>query len=598
MSGIDGLRAVAVGAVFAYHADRSWLPGGFLGVDVFFVISGYLITSLLLAELAATGRVALGEFWARRARRLLPALFVMLAVCLVVGASVERGRIALRDDALAAIFYVANWRFVFDHHSYFEQFGRPPVLRHLWSLAVEEQFYLVWPLLLVVGMRFARRALPLLVAVAAVGSTALMWALYKPGADPSRVYYGTDTRAAPLLVGVLLAFVWRPGALPAPPRPFGRASLDALSVVALAVVAYAFLHVHDNDPALYRGGFLVLAVCTAVLLATIAHPVSALGRLLAQPLPRWLGERSYAIYLWHWPVLAFTRPGIDVHLNRGALLVFQVGATLLLADLSYRLVEQPIRGGALERLRARSVRMGGSLRPTFVAAAVAVAALLGLAALTPQSVGALPPGFSATAIAASQRSGLQLARLPRVGSVPASASSPAGTAAPPRQQFPHRGPILAVGDSVMLGASSALNAALGRELRIDAVISRQADEVIDRLAAYRAEGTLPRRVIVHVGDNGPVYYAQWQRLKAALAGVPLVVFVDVRVDRPWQSEVNNELRDVVATWRRATIADWYGASAAPGTLVDGTHTSPRGARLFAAVIRHAVRSPRFRGVSR
>src|SRR5579863_2443722 len=238
MPAIDGLRAVAVAAVFLYHADAAWLPGGFFGVDVFFVISGYLITSLLLAESVQTGTVALLRFWAGRARRLLPALFTLLAVCMLVGATVERGRLLeLRGDALSSIFYVANWRFIFEHESYFAQFGRPPLLRHLWSLAVEEQFYLLWPPLFLLGMRLRHRlALPALVALATAGSTALMWALYSPS-NSSRVFYGTDTRAAPLLVGVLLAFAWKPSALPSGRRRAPR-WLAPVSLAALGAVIY------------------------------------------------------------------------------------------------------------------------------------------------------------------------------------------------------------------------------------------------------------------------------------------------------------------------------------------------------------------------
>ena len=188
MPGIDGLRAVAVGAVFLYHANVPWMPGGFLGVDVFFVISGYLITSLLLAEFEANGRVALARFWAGRARRLLPALFALLAVCLLIGATVQRGKlVGLRGDALSSVFYVANWRFIFEHESYFAQFGRPSLLRHLWTLAVEEQFYLIWPPLFLLGMRLRRQCEPAaLVALGTIGSTALMWALYTPRAGRCR----------------------------------------------------------------------------------------------------------------------------------------------------------------------------------------------------------------------------------------------------------------------------------------------------------------------------------------------------------------------------------------------------------------------------
>jgi peptidoglycan/LPS O-acetylase OafA/YrhL len=609
MPAIDGLRAVAVAGVFLYHADAAWLPGGFFGVDVFFVISGYLITSLLLAESVQSGTVALLRFWAGRARRLLPALFTLLAVCMLVGATVERGHLLeLRGDSLSSIFYVANWRFIFEHESYFAQFGRPPLLRHLWSLAVEEQFYLVWPPLFLLALRLRRRAvLPILVGLAAIGSTVLMWVLYTPGSDTSRVFYGTDTRATPILVGVLLAFLWRPSALP----------LEISGVLGLAGVLYAFIALHDYSQATYRGGFLVLAICAAVLLAAIVHPRCSLGRLFSLRVPRWIGERSYGIYLWHWPVLAFTRPGVDVHMARGPLALIQAAITVTIAEVSYHFIEQPIRTGALRRVTLRVPRFAAQPHTPLALTTGAVAALLALVALTPEGVAARPPGITRQALANSKRASKHLVLPPGFISTPlhhpqayprppASPDPRAGSGhhavrhrpqAPPPAQIPRTGPILAVGDSVMLGASTELESALGPELRIDAVVSRQPEATIARLSAYRAEGSLPRRVIVHVGDNGPVYYADAQRLKQALAGVPLVVLVNVRVDTTWQGEVNSELRQTVAGWHQATIADWYDASSAPGMVVDGTHTSPAGARAFAAVISHAIHSPHLGGVT-
>ena len=404
MPGIDGLRAIAVAAVFLYHAGATWLPGGFLGVDVFFAISGYLITSLLIAEFAATGGVRLGRFWAGRARRLLPALFLLLGVCLILGVTVYRGRLVeLRGDALSSLFYVANWRFIVEHESYFAQFGRPPLLRHLWSLSVEEQFYLLWPPLFLIGARLRwRRLMPAAVALAAIGSAALMWVLYHPGADTSRVFYGTDTRAAPLLAGVLLAFLWKPGSMPTLGRA-GVRTLDAVSVAALAALAYMFATVHDYDQFVYRGGFLVLAVCATVLLATIAHPRGALGRGLARPLPRWVGERSYGIYLWHWPVLSLTRPGVDVHLARGLLVPIQAAITVAIADLSYRFIERPIRTGALRRISVRLPRFAREPRTPFVATVAGVVVLLALVAATPRGTTALPPGITRTALVDSER---------------------------------------------------------------------------------------------------------------------------------------------------------------------------------------------------
>jgi peptidoglycan/LPS O-acetylase OafA/YrhL len=378
MPGIDALRAIAVLAVFAYHAGVGWMPGGFLGVDVFFVISGYLITSLLLAEYRRGGHISLGRFWVRRARRLLPAVGVLIAATMVVAAIVEPERIdALRGDALASLTYVANWHFIFDHQSYFEQFQRPSLFRHLWSLSVEEQFYLFWPLVFAAGMKLGgRRRLLVGVLAGALASVALAWVLFDPQ-DASRVYYGTDTHAVGLLLGVALALVWGPWDLRrgSPGRWTGPV-LDAVGVLALGYVVLSFLEVHDYDLGLFHGGYLWLALCTAILIGVLAHPAARLGGMLARPPMVWLGLRSYSFYLWHWPVLALTRPGIDVSMPRGFLIPLQLLAVLALAELSYRFVERPFR-------RPRRAAEGGSSgrerygRPVLLAGVLAVVFLVG-----------------------------------------------------------------------------------------------------------------------------------------------------------------------------------------------------------------------------
>jgi peptidoglycan/LPS O-acetylase OafA/YrhL len=326
--------------------------GGFLGVESFFVLSGFLITSLLLVEWRHHERISLSRFWMRRARRLLPALLLVIGA--VVGFTMlvlPNEADGLTSDTLASLGYVMNWHLILGSTSYFDPFARPPLLQHVWSLAIEEQFYLLWPLLFVAGMRVLRR-IGLLIAVlaAALGSTLLMVWLYTPGVDPSRVYYGTDTRATALLVGAALALVWLPGAVPASQsHKLGRA-LDIAGMAALAGLLASFLFIHDYQPWLYQGGFAAVSLATVVAIAAVVHPQARVlpGLLGVQPL-RWLGKRSYGIYLWHWPVFMVTRPYADVPLDGWQLFVVRLAIVLVLTELSYRLVEMPIRSGALGR---------------------------------------------------------------------------------------------------------------------------------------------------------------------------------------------------------------------------------------------------------
>ena len=381
---LDGLRAFAVAAVIAYHFGAGWASGGFLGVDAFFVLSGYLITSLLLTEWGRSGRVSLPAFWARRARRLLPALLVVLgAVALYAAVLAPASQLeTLRSDGISSLFYFANWHFVLSGQSYFDLFSLPSPMRHLWSLAIEEQFYLVWPLVVVVCLRLARGSRKLLAGVCLAGivaSVAVMAMLYEP-ADPSRAYYGTDARAHTLLVGAVLALVLTRR------RPERRGSVIALhtaGVVAAAACAWAWVTASDQGSGLYHGGSFVFAIAVAFVIASAVQPTrrsvwSPLRTLLSLGALRWIGLISYGLYLWHWPaavVLTETRTG----LSGASLTVLRLAVTVGAATLSFYLVEQPIRRGALRGWRGRIAVPTGFA----TAGLVVVVATAGATAATP-----------------------------------------------------------------------------------------------------------------------------------------------------------------------------------------------------------------------
>ncbi len=359
MPGLDGLRALAVLAVIAYHLHLGWAPGGMLGVGVFFTLSGYLITDLLLGQHEATGTLQLADFWRRRARRLLPALFVLLAVVAAWVTLLDRPQLsALRGIIASAVGYVTNWWLIAQHRSYFAQFGPPSPLGHLWSLAVEEQFYLVWPWLLWLGLRWARgrpgarSRLAAATALLAALSAIEMAMLYRPGYDPTRIYDGSDTRAFALLIGAALAFVWPSRHLRGGITRGARRILDGAGVTGLAVIVGLICCTNEYSAFLYRGGMVLLSVATALVVGTAASPASRIGRALGWGPLRWLGVRSYGIYLWHYPIIVLTTPasGRDT-LARGAL---QVAASIGVAELSWRYIEEPVRRGAIGRCLARA----------------------------------------------------------------------------------------------------------------------------------------------------------------------------------------------------------------------------------------------------
>jgi peptidoglycan/LPS O-acetylase OafA/YrhL len=615
---LDGLRALAVIGVLLYHGDVKWMPGGFLGVDVFFVISGYLITSLLLSDWREHLKIRFGHFYLRRARRLLPALFVMLGVVTLFSIFFLPDTLTeLRGQNLAAIFYIENWYLIFHKVSYFVAAGRPSLLRHVWSLAVEEQFYLLWPLILSFLLAWwgkQRGKLLLAILGGALASTVLMAVLYTPYTDPSRVYFGTDTRASTMLIGAALAIIWTPWRLT---RDTGKGAplvLDVMAAVGFVGVVWFFLNAGEFDNWMYRGGFLVMALFSALLIAATVHPASRLSPKVFGVTPLlWIGVRSYGIYLWHWPVFMVTRPHSDVPLTGIPLLTLRLAITLVLAMLSYKFVEEPIRHGALGRwirsVRAATGERRRQLRTTFaVSGGVALVGLLvvgiWLANAEPASrpdqfpssgsvvyrpTTTTAPGLPQLPSTTAAPGAAPAALPPGFGTEPSTTAAPAttGASAPVAAAAPAVGGprVTAIGDSVMLGAATQLADTIGPDrVTVDAAESRQFSAGVDTVQQYHDNGELGADVVVQLGTNGTINPDDFNRMMDMLKGRK-VILLNAKVPRPWEDQVNSTLADGASRYN-ATLIDWHNiASQHPEFFWDdGIHLRPEGAEFYAQLI--------------
>ncbi|MEP7159862.1 MAG: acyltransferase family protein [Dermatophilaceae bacterium] len=582
LPGLDGVRALAVAGVLAYHFQAPWAGGGFLGVDIFFVLSGYLISSQLWARWSVEG-VDLRAFWRARILRLVPAVLALIAVCTVLMLLFERGRLGLfAGDVGAAATYTSNWWYVLHERSYFETSGRPPVLQHLWSLAVEEQFYVLWPLVVAgvlsaVPRIRARRVVLMSGSVLLACASALIMGVGSALAqmpekgDPSRWYFGTDSHAFGLLLGAALAF-HRAGAgfgpLMADLRPASRRT-TAAGVAAVVVLLAAFATVDQFSTVLYRVGFAAVALVTVVLVAVTsrAGPVT---RVFSARWLRYVGRRSYGLYLWHWPVTVFTRPELDLPIGGLRLLLLRVTLTVVLAELSYRLVEQPIRARGWAwpwRILIPSV---GLVR---LAAAQAVIGVT-LAMSVPPHVDV--PGARAAAA-------VEAARVTK--------PVPSLT---PGQVVPRRDLSLVVyGDSVALGAQPALERFVGT-VSNHAREGAQSWELLPALAAdARGGGVHGDVVVIHTGDNGLVPVEGLRDALDALAGVPCVVLVTPKVPRSWEARAVESIRSVVPDYVNVQLADWHEAAQGHADWFDGDgiHLSPAGGEAYARLVLSRVTVP-------
>jgi peptidoglycan/LPS O-acetylase OafA/YrhL len=599
------VRALAVLAVMAFHEGLAWMPGGFLGVDVFFVLSGYLITDLLVAQFDRRGRLDLRGFWLRRARRLLPALAVVLVTVAAAVTVFEPDQLSsLRRALLGAVTFSSNWSQAVAHQSYFSVFGPPPPLQHLWSLAVEEQFYLVWPLVLAVAVISLRhRWLRATIAwTGAAASAATMAAVYAPGSDPSFVYYGTDTHASGLLIGAALALTWPLARVAAASARAARA-LDVAGLIGLAAIAWAITHFAGSDAALYPAGLVFAALAAGAVVLAAAAP-GWIARMLGWRPLRWLGVRSYGIYLWHWPVIALLPAAAGYGVNVAEVRLVETALPILLAAASWRWIEEPIlRSGFGATLRQRRSQIIGALtaagrsrrRALPLAASVALVTLACVA-----GYGLLnPPG----GLTLQQ----QIAEGEKVSAATQIAAAVAHTGKP-AQRTPHPATghitvptriavqpavtgsmVTAIGDSVMLASAQALQTVLPG-IYINAVVSRQMSAGVQIVQQLAASGQLRPILLLGLGTNGNMSAGEINQIRAAIGPNRWLVLINTYEPRPWEDRVNAMIDAAAQDDPHVLLVNWYGAIGNHTNMLreDDVHPMPPGAVLYAQLIKSVM----------
>lgn len=572
---IDGLRAVAVAAVVFYHLGFAWIPGGFLGVDLFFVISGYVITRLLLDSIERSGGLDLRGFYKARARRLLPPMIFMIVVtAFYISVWAQDSVKRFLTDVPFAISGTINWWLVANEQDYFEAIGRPPLLQHTWSLAVESQFYLIWPIiLLLVLKRFGKKVIPFAALLIALTSASLLFYVslqLDASSDVSHVYFGTDTHSVGLFLGSALAVSWIPQNFKNEVSVRAQNFIDFIGVFGFIGILATFLLIDESSPTAYKIAFPLAAIFGVAIITSIVHPASRFAPILQNRVLLWIGERSYAIYLWHWVIFQISRPSVDLMGEDWALIAVRILIVLALADISLKLVELPVRSGAVEywfkgmKYRTAAVRKKQkALLISFISMT-----LLSLSILSTNAI------LSNNRVAQTLEESLTTA--PSITETETALINPSQA-------------IWLTGDSVILGIRNALSE-IQPIIVVNARVGRQAPELLEEMRKD-VEKAAGATIVMNLGNNDLLNRETVREIFALAQDSPRVVVVNTAVPRPYRDANNQLVNEVAQEFSNVRVVDWNSISQdhpeyfAP----DGVHLVPTGVSAYVLAIDEALK---------
>jgi len=643
LKGLDGIRALAILLILVYHywpTGNGISKGGFIGVEVFFVISGFIITLALIREFTSSGKINTFRFWGRRVRRLWPALFFLMAMVIFAAIEIpkftenwEIERIekvpifvpdltdeteALKNQTLATVFSVANWYFIFQGKSYFDLTGRPPLFEHLWSLSIEWQFYLIWPLILCVILKIFQKKIKRVVICCIIFALSsflsmLMWREFF--SNESRAYFGTDARCYSLLIGATLVFFWNKK------HEMDGWMIDFLGGLSLLIILFLGFNLSGTDVAVYRGGLLVCSLATGGLIISATNQKSKLIRgIFESDLLAWIGRRSYSLYLWHWPLFILTEPNYNYQIEGPELFLLRIVFLLGITEVSYQLIEKPFRAGGFEKemqqiketkgyRRGKNIFVFGFRSATLLV--LVIFCSCSIISLNARSSALLaksqieecseviikdnhsaiietdlaPPSEEALLVVADNTSKPEKKKVEEkiVKIFPADSS-----AIIKKEKFSQR--VVAIGDSVMLGAKSSLEQFFA-SINVDAVVSRQFTEVYQVVCQMKKAEKIPDFVFIHTGTNGTIEEKSFIEMMEMLKVCQRVIIFNLRVPRIWQDSNNKIIASIVPRYPNAVLVDWQKESSARKEIFykDGIHLkTPNGSTFYAQLVRDAL----------